>query len=1028
MSQIPAETKAILLGFERGVRRIDASKSYPSALKEASGGRQVLDWILSALLECGIQDVVFVGGYHIEKVMERYPRLRFYYHPWWQNGSYSDALSRVLPELHGPCLISETDLLFRAPLVRGLLPDASGGVRLGVQEVHPQVLPPHRRVVVAVRAEQATGFRVPSESCGVSVFYSGMMSLDRAAVEVLRGIVGREAGKSPGSLPELLGELCSGVNRCRVCFLGEELAHASDPGSVSEFVLGSKAKTLERLRPMVRKSRILEQVCFSVREWKDHSDRILQQVEARSAWNLVVVRSSALIEDSRTESQAGRFQTVLGVDPGNRVAVRTAIDMVVQSYGETEAHHDANEVFVQPQLTSVKLSGVCLTRDLETGAPYVVVNYDRTADQTEGVTSGAGARLHTVIVSRVPEVAVPEDSDLCPVLEAVAELESLIGLDALDVEFAVDPSGACTVFQVRPLAVRRGEAAADDADYAEEIGALRRYLAELSRPVPGLHGSRTLLGTMPDWNPAEIIGICPRPLALSLYQTLITDEIWGAARAEIGYRDTFPTPLLIALAGRPYIDVRASLNSFLPAELEEGVGSKLVEGSLRHLIAHPELHDKIEFDVAITCLAFDFDRHAGRLGEYGLTEAEIRHFRKALLDLTDPLISGRRRPIGALLQEVGRLSARREAILRDCPRSPDSLPRTVRRLLHECRAWGTLQFSILARYAFIATTFLRSLVVRNVLSDAEYGDVLAGIPTVTTQVSEDLRGLSDGRVSRSDFLRLYGHLRPGTYNILSPSYLGAPDKYLQLPAAGTDPPSHRPAMEILSGKSAAIEALLQEEGFRCSAPELRDFILESIPAREWAKFEFSRNLSQALDLLSEFGARLDLTAEEVSFLPAELLLRLGTDSPSPALRTDLLRLAGTASKRYRLSAALRLPHLIRSSSDLDSFEVLEWHPNYVTAKRVTARVTVLDGSEGKADLRGKVVAIMSADPGYDWIFGHPIAGLITQYGGVASHMAVRAAEFQLPAAIGCGEVIYKRVTQAHVVELDCAARQIRTVR
>jgi hypothetical protein len=73
MSQIPAETKAILLGFERGVRRIDASKSYPSALKEASGGRQVLDWILSALLECGIQDVVFVGGYHIEKVMERYP-------------------------------------------------------------------------------------------------------------------------------------------------------------------------------------------------------------------------------------------------------------------------------------------------------------------------------------------------------------------------------------------------------------------------------------------------------------------------------------------------------------------------------------------------------------------------------------------------------------------------------------------------------------------------------------------------------------------------------------------------------------------------------------------------------------------------------------------------------------------------------------------------------------------------------------------------------------------------------------------
>ena len=31
---------------------------------------------------------------------------------------------------------------------------------------------------------------------------------------------------------------------------------------------------------------------------------------------------------------------------------------------------------------------------------------------------------------------------------------------------------------------------------------------------------------MPDWNPAEIIGIKPKPLALSLYRELITDHIW----------------------------------------------------------------------------------------------------------------------------------------------------------------------------------------------------------------------------------------------------------------------------------------------------------------------------------------------------------------------------------------------------------------------------------------------------------------------------------------------------------------------
>jgi len=32
---------------------------------------------------------------------------------------------------------------------------------------------------------------------------------------------------------------------------------------------------------------------------------------------------------------------------------------------------------------------------------------------------------------------------------------------------------------------------------------------------------------MPDWNPAEIIGIKPKMLALSLYKELITDNIWA---------------------------------------------------------------------------------------------------------------------------------------------------------------------------------------------------------------------------------------------------------------------------------------------------------------------------------------------------------------------------------------------------------------------------------------------------------------------------------------------------------------------
>ncbi len=40
-------------------------------------------------------------------------------------------------------------------------------------------------------------------------------------------------------------------------------------------------------------------------------------------------------------------------------------------------------------------------------------------------------------------------------------------------------------------------------------------------------------------------------------------------------------------------------------------------------------------------------------------------------------------------------------------------------------------------------------------------------------------------------------------------------------------------------------------------------------------------------------------------------------------------------------------------------------------------------------------------------------------------MAVRCAEFDLPAAIGCGDQIYQRVVTASSVELNCAEKILR---
>ena len=68
--------------------------------------------------------------------------------------------------------------------------------------------------------------------------------------------------------------------------------------------------------------------------------------------------------------------------------------------------------------------------------------------------------------------------------------------------------------------------------------------------------------------------------------------------------------------------------------------------------------------------------------------------------------------------------------------------------------------------------------------------------------------------------------------------------------------------------------------------------------------------------------------------------------------------------------------------------------------------------------------IENADPGYDWIFSLEIIGLVTQYGGSNSHMAIRAAEMNLPSAIGVGDKLFEALCKSSKVFLNCENKVI----
>ena len=121
-----------------------------------------------------------------------------------------------------------------------------------------------------------------------------------------------------------------------------------------------------------------------------------------------------------------------------------------------------------------------------------------------------------------------------------------------------------------------------------------------------------------------------------------------------------------------------------------------------------------------------------------------------------------------------------------------------------------------------------------------------------------------------------------------------------------------------------------------------------------------------------------------------------------------------------MTLALKLPILITDSSEIFSFFETRIVPNFVTQKEVNAQVALHNDRE----VEGKIVLIKSADPGFDYLFAKNIAGLITCYGGANSHMAIRASELGLPAAIGVGEDSFERYLQAKRIRLDCQSEQI----
>lgn len=782
---------------------------------------------------------------------------------------------------------------------------------------------------------------------------------------------------------------------------------------------GTKAETLKELESIGYN--VPRVYFFTVDQWNTSSDKIIDKIINEFVKAKLAIRSSTKAEDTEDSSMAGAFESLLNVTCEKK-PVREAVNEVIASFD----NDITNQVLIQPMVTNVAMSGVIMSHVLDDGSPYHVINYDDKTGLTDTVTSGSTINKTIYIYNGVNK----EDFDskyLQVVLDLVRSLQKTFLEIPIDIEFAVDKNYKVYLLQVRKITTINKWNEGVNKQVSSRMLFLKEYVGTLMKRRLNLYGDRTLLGFMPDWNPAEMIGVVPHPLSMSLYRELITKSTWRVAREEMGYRDMPNIDLMVSLFGRVYIDVRASINSFLPKGIEDSVAEKLVNAYIHRLDKNPQLHDKIEFDVVQTAFDFSFDDNFAERYPNLLTNEELASYKSALRKITVNAIKlDESSSLKSALKDIEFLKEIQNKNRIHTKIDSFSIADQINNLVNECIKYGTLPFSILARHGFIAESLLRSAVKKKVLTEDRLKEFRRSIVTVAGEMSHDFNLVFNNEMTETEYLSKYGHLRPSSYDILSPNYSNRKDLFDGQTIREHDLIS---SFELTEKENKEINKLLKENELQgIDAKGLFLYAEESIKGREYAKFVFTKHLSSILELSAKWGELKGFTRDQVSMLTITEILEILVSPLTKDLKSYFENKLNRAIQNFKIASSFKLSYLIRSIRDVHIVPMQRSSPNFIGNQRIEREVVELTPYlEDIPNLKGKIICIEGADPGYDWIFTRNIAGLITKYGGANSHMAIRCAEYDLPAAIGCGEQPFERVINAKKCLLDCQGKRLEPI-
>ena len=182
--------RPIIIGAGRG-RRLNALTDNQPKCYAPVGQQRILDWILQALDQAGLDRPVFIGGYQIDVIRRDYPLLEFCHNLDWPNNNILASLFCAEEYMHDGFVCSYADILFGSSVVSRALEhegdivlcvDTDWRARYAQRSQHPEE--DAEKVIAKGDKVNRIERKIPSQNaCGE---YIGVAKFSKQAVKWLR--------------------------------------------------------------------------------------------------------------------------------------------------------------------------------------------------------------------------------------------------------------------------------------------------------------------------------------------------------------------------------------------------------------------------------------------------------------------------------------------------------------------------------------------------------------------------------------------------------------------------------------------------------------------------------------------------------------------------------------------------------------------------------------------------------------------------------------------------------------------------